>query len=162
MEDHHKLIEFSVVCCFFCPPQADNFAVFRFLFTFLHVSRAISLVSERTFSTLSKNSTYSWIFSSENVEFFEKFHISLSDLRWSEIPIKFGEDFFPARILVSGVLKTFWKHQESIPGKVLMKSYAPVFFSSFIFSSQKMILETPIGKISPYFRFPLGKPNFPL
>ena len=46
----------------FGPPQAEIFAVVRFLFTFLHVSTAISLVSERTFSRLSKKSTYSGIF----------------------------------------------------------------------------------------------------
>ena len=54
----------NVSCSFvlFGPPQAENFAVFRFLFTFLHVSGAISLIFERTFSRLSKNSTYSGIF----------------------------------------------------------------------------------------------------
>ena len=54
----------NITSCFvpFGPPQAQNFAVFRFLFTFLHVSGAISVIFEREFSTFSKKSTYSVIF----------------------------------------------------------------------------------------------------
>ena len=90
-------------------------------------------------------------FSSSKVttRFCSQLYISLSDLRWSENPNGFDEDFFPSRFVASGVLETFQKHQESIPGSILMRSYAPVFFSTLIFSSQNIVYK---GK----FCFPKG------
>ena len=40
-------MKFSCSFVLFGPPQAENFAIFRFLFTFLHVSGSISMVCER-------------------------------------------------------------------------------------------------------------------
>ena len=43
----------------FGSPQAENFAISKFLFTFFHVSEAISLIIQRNFSRSTKNSTWS-------------------------------------------------------------------------------------------------------
>ena len=67
---------FSCSFALFGPPQAENFAVLLFLFTFLSVSGAISMVCERKFSKTSKKFTFFRIFQLlKNVKNFKKIYI---------------------------------------------------------------------------------------
>ena len=62
------------LCSFalFGPPQAENFAIFRFLFTFLYVSGVISMVCERKIFQVLKNFTFFRIFQLGECKKFQK------------------------------------------------------------------------------------------
>ena len=62
------------LCSFalFGPPQAENFAIFRFLFTFLYVSGVISMVCERKIFQVLKNFTFFRIFQLEECKKIQK------------------------------------------------------------------------------------------